>query len=83
MNPRAGGACVMPARDGEKPCRSGNECSIGWCECPDNPFEGGPHRLEDGAETAGTCATFPARGGAGWMCVVEQGRAHRQGIIVD
>lgn len=73
----------MPAGDGSKACRDGGECSLHLCECADNPFEGGPHTVADGAEGAGVCATFPARSGAGWMCTVEQGRVHRQGIIVD
>lgn len=73
----------MPSTDGGKACRNGSECASAWCACPDNPFEGGPHRLDDGAEATGTCAAFPARSGAGWMCVVEGGRIVRRGIIVD
>jgi hypothetical protein len=81
--PKAAGVCILPAGDGGKPCRESSDCSVQWCECQDNPFEDGPHQLEDGAEATGTCATFPARGGAGWMCAVEHGHVIRHGIIVD
>ena len=82
-DPGGDGVCVAPAADEGKACRSSGECAAHFCECPGNPYEGGPNRVADGTAATGTCARFPARGGAGWMCTVEDGVVHRQGIIVD
>jgi hypothetical protein len=72
---------VTPALDVDKPCANSNECSMRWCVCPGSPYA--PHNLEDGANAAGTCARFPAPGGAGWLCTIESGRIKRHGMIVD
>lgn len=82
-DPGGDGVCVAPAPDEGRPCRNRSECAAGICECPGIPYEAGPGRVEDGVEVTGSCSRFPARGGAGWICTVEEGVAHRQGIIVD